>query len=93
MATNTTKRTIIFTVDKTSPKIEFVEAIDGNYFTEAIIPELLISDLSEYTIVSQTLNGKAYELGDEILILLYHINFVNFITYRKLYSFIDCVEI
>ena len=66
LATNTTKRTIIFTVDKTSPKIEFVEAIDGNYFTEAIIPELLISDLSEYTIISQTLNGKVYELGDEI---------------------------
>ena len=66
LATNTTKRTIIFTLDKTSPKIEFVEAIDGNYFTEAIIPELLISDLSEYTIISQTLNGKAYELGDEI---------------------------
>ena len=66
LATNTTKRTIIFTVDKTSPKIEFVEAIDGKYFTEAIIPELLITDLSEYTIISQTLNGKAYELGDEI---------------------------
>lgn len=66
LANNVTSRTIIFTIDKTNPKIIFEEEISGKYFTETIIPKFLIEDMTEYTIITQTLDGEPYKLGDPI---------------------------
>ncbi len=66
LANNVSSRTIVFTIDKTAPVIKFKEAISDKYFKESLLPELLIEDLNEYDIISQTLNGQPYNLGDPI---------------------------
>lgn len=66
LANNVSSRTIVFTIDKTSPVIKFKEAISDQYFKESLFPELLIEDLNAYDIISQTLNGQPYNLGDPI---------------------------
>ncbi|WP_242634582.1 Ig-like domain-containing protein [Bacillus timonensis] len=66
LANNVSSRTIVFTIDKTAPVIKFKEAISEQYFKESLLPELLIEDLNAYDIISQTLNGQPYNLGDPI---------------------------
>ncbi|MFS0821687.1 Ig-like domain-containing protein [Bacillus sp. 1P02SD] len=66
LANNVSSRTIVFTIDKTAPVIKFKEAISDKYFKESLLPELLIEDLNAYDIISQTLNGQPYNLGDPI---------------------------
>lgn len=66
LANNVSSRTIVFTIDKTAPVIKFKEAISEKYFKESLLPELLIEDLNAYDIISQTLNGQPYNLGDPI---------------------------
>lgn len=66
LANNVSSRTIVFTIDKTAPVIKFKEAISEGYFKESLLPELLIEDLNAYDIISQTLNGQPYNLGDPI---------------------------
>ncbi|WP_159439963.1 Ig-like domain-containing protein [Bacillus sinesaloumensis] len=66
LANNVSSRTIVFTIDKTAPVIRFKEAISDQYFNESLIPELLIEDLNNYDIISLTLNGQPYNLGDPI---------------------------
>ncbi|WP_449538418.1 Ig-like domain-containing protein [Ferdinandcohnia sp. Marseille-Q9671] len=66
LANNVSTRTIVFTIDKTSPSITFKEAISEKYFNESLLPELLIEDINAYDIISQTLNGQPYNLGDPI---------------------------
>jgi len=66
LANNVSSRTIVFTIDKTAPVIKFKEAISEGYFKEGLLPELLIEDLNAYDIISQTLNGQPYNLGDPI---------------------------
>ncbi|GHH98734.1 Ig-like domain-containing protein [Neobacillus kokaensis] len=66
LAKNVSSRTIVFTIDKTAPVIKFKEAISSKYFKEDLIPELLIKDLNAYDIISQTLDGEEYRLGDPI---------------------------
>ncbi|WP_232284466.1 Ig-like domain-containing protein [Bacillus timonensis] len=66
LANNVSSRTIVFTIDKTSPVIKFKEAISEKYFKESLLPELLIEDINAYDIISQTLNGQPYNLGDPI---------------------------
>ncbi|MEH7225094.1 Ig-like domain-containing protein [Bacillus sp. JJ1566] len=66
LANNVSTRTIVFTIDKTSPVIRFKEPISNKYFNETLIPELLIEDLNAYDIISLTLNGQPYNLGDPI---------------------------
>lgn len=66
LASNATERNIIFAIDKDKPVIKFLEAMSGQYFTEDFIPNFIIEDLTDYTIVSMTLDGEDYELGDMI---------------------------
>lgn len=66
LANNVTTRTIVFTIDKTSPVIKFKEPISNKYFNKDLIPQLLIEDFSEYDIITQTLDGKPYKLGTPI---------------------------
>lgn len=66
LANNVTRSTILFTIDKTNPRIVFKDEISGKYFTETIIPQILIEDMTEYTIITQTLDGEPYKLGDKI---------------------------
>ena len=66
LANNVSTRTIVFTIDKTSPVIKFKEPISNKFFKTDIIPELLIEDFSEYDIIALTLDGKEYNLGDPI---------------------------
>ncbi|MBT2756660.1 Ig-like domain repeat protein [Mesobacillus foraminis] len=66
LAGNVSSRTIVFTIDKTSPVIKFKEPISNKYFNEDLIPELLIEDLNAYDIIAMMLDGKSYELGDPI---------------------------
>ena len=66
LANNVSTRTIVFTIDKTSPVIKFKEPFSNKYFNKDLIPELLIEDFSEYDIIALTLNGKEYNLGDPI---------------------------
>ncbi|MCZ0703150.1 hypothetical protein J2T56_001412 [Natronobacillus azotifigens] len=66
LANNVSERTIIFTVDKTAPRIQFVEAINDQYFNHALIPEFIIEDMTGYEIIELTLNGEPYNIGDEI---------------------------
>lgn len=65
-AGNVTEASLSFTIDKTAPVIKFMEPISAQFFKDGIVPELLIEDLSEYEILSMTLNGEPYELGQEI---------------------------
>lgn len=66
LANNVSARTIVFTIDKTSPVIKFKEPVSNRYFNKDIIPELLIEDLNEYDIIALTLDGREYNLGDPI---------------------------
>ncbi|MFJ5762908.1 Ig-like domain-containing protein [Neobacillus sp. NPDC093182] len=66
LANNVSARTIVFTIDKTSPVIKFKEPVSNNYFNKDLIPELLIEDLNEYDIIALTLDGREYKLGDPI---------------------------
>lgn len=66
LADNSSERTIVFSIDKTAPIIQFKEAISGQYLNETIIPELFIEDMSAYDIITLTLNGNPYNLGDPI---------------------------
>jgi len=66
LAKNVTSRTIVFTIDKTSPVITFKEPISNEYLNTDFIPDLIIEDMNEYDIITQTLNGQAYNVGEPI---------------------------
>ncbi|MEW8969299.1 MAG: Ig-like domain-containing protein [Mesobacillus sp.] len=66
LAENVTTRTIVFTIDKTSPVIKFKEPISNKYFNTDLLPQLLIEDMSAYDIIAMMLDGKPYEAGDPI---------------------------
>ena len=66
LANNVVNKTIGFTIDKDKPVIKFEEAISGKYFTEDFIPNFVIDDLTDYTIISMTLDGEDYEVGQLI---------------------------
>lgn len=66
LATNTTVRNIVFAIDKDKPVIKFLEEMSGKYFTEDFIPNFIIEDLTDYTIIAMTLDGVDYEIGDPI---------------------------
>lgn len=66
LAGNVTEEKITFTIDKTAPIIKFMEPISAQYFNKSIVPELLIEDLSDFEVLSMTLNGEPYEIGQEI---------------------------
>lgn len=66
LAKNITERTIVFTIDKTAPKIRFVEPISEQYFNKVVIPDLIIEDMSSYNIISLTLDGEPYQIGQPI---------------------------
>lgn len=66
LASNVTTRTIVFTIDKTSPVIKFKEPISNKYFNSDLLPQLLIEDMSAYDIIAMLLDGKPYEIGDPI---------------------------
>lgn len=66
LASNTTARNIVFAIDKDKPVIKFLEEMSGKYFTEDFIPNFIIEDLTDYTIIAMTLDGVDYEIGDPI---------------------------
>ncbi|SFM22651.1 Ig-like domain (group 3) [Gracilibacillus orientalis] len=66
LADNVTEQSIVFTIDKTGPKITFNEVLSGKYFSEVLIPDILVEDMTGYDIIALTLNGEPYELGDPI---------------------------
>ena len=66
LATNSNSQSISFTIDKDGPVISFKNPISGKYFTEDFIPEFIIEDLSDYTIIALTLDGEEYNIGDPI---------------------------
>jgi large repetitive protein len=66
LANNVSARTIVFTIDKTSPVIKFKEPISNKYFNTDLLPQLLIEDMSAYDIIAMMLDGKPYEAGDPI---------------------------
>jgi large repetitive protein len=66
LAKNVSSRTIVFTIDKTSPVIKFKEPISNQYFNTDLLPQLLIEDMSSYDIIAMMLDGKPYEAGDPI---------------------------
>jgi large repetitive protein len=66
LAKNVSSRTIVFTIDKTSPVIKFKEPISNKYFNTDLLPQLLIEDMSSYDIIAMMLDGKPYEAGDPI---------------------------
>jgi large repetitive protein len=66
LAKNISSRTIVFTIDKTSPVIKFKEPISNKYFNTDLLPQLLIEDMSSYDIIAMMLDGKPYEAGDPI---------------------------
>lgn len=66
LASNATSKNIVFAIDKDKPVIRFLEAMSGEYFTEDFIPNFIIEDLTDYTIISMTLDGEDYELGQMI---------------------------
>src|SRR5699024_2870717 len=66
LANNVTERTIVFTIDKTAPVIRFENELSGQYFNETISPEIFIEDMTNYDIISLTLNGEPYTIGDPI---------------------------
>ncbi|MDY4251695.1 hypothetical protein [Clostridium sp.] len=66
LANNIVTKTIGFTIDKDKPVIRFEEEISGKYFTEDFIPNFVIDDLTDYTIISMTLDGEDFEVGQEI---------------------------
>ena len=66
LANNVTERTIVFTIDKTAPVIKFENELSGQYFNESITPEIFIEDMTDYDIISLTLNGEPYTIGDPI---------------------------
>lgn len=66
LANNVTTRTIVFTIDKTAPIIKFEEPISDRYFNANVLPQLIIEDMTNYDIISMTLNGQDYNIGDPI---------------------------
>ena len=66
LAKNVHARTIVFTIDKSEPVISFKEPITDQYFNKNIIPDLLIKDMSDYDIISLTLDGEPYTIGTPI---------------------------
>lgn len=66
LATNSSSQSISFTIDKDGPVIKFENPISGKYFTEDFIPKFLIEDLSDYSIITLTLDGEEYHIGDII---------------------------
>lgn len=66
LADNVTEQTIVFTIDKTGPRIIFKEPLSGQYFNGVVIPEIIIEAMTGYDIITLTLNGEPYELGDPI---------------------------
>ncbi|MBO0961669.1 Ig-like domain repeat protein [Neobacillus sp. MM2021_6] len=66
LAKNVHARTIVFTIDKSAPVISFKEPITDQYFNKNIIPALLIKDMSDYDIISLTLDGDPYTMGSPI---------------------------
>ncbi|MCM3668149.1 Ig-like domain-containing protein [Mesobacillus maritimus] len=66
LANNVTTRTIVFSIDKSKPVITFKEPISEKYFNSDLIPDLLIEDFSAYDVITMTLNGQDYQLGDPI---------------------------
>jgi large repetitive protein len=66
LANNVSTRTIVFTIDKTSPVIKFKEPISNKYFNSDLLPQLLIEDMSAYDIIAMMLDGNPYEIGDPI---------------------------
>ncbi|WP_079506412.1 Ig-like domain-containing protein [Mesobacillus jeotgali] len=66
LAKNVSSRTIVFTIDKTSPVIKFKEPISNKYFNSDLLPQLLIEDMSSYDIIAMMLDGKPYEAGEPI---------------------------
>jgi len=68
-AKNVSAQTVVFTIDKTAPDISFIsfkEPINNKYFNKNILPDLLIKDMSEYDIISLTLDGEPYTMGTPI---------------------------
>lgn len=65
-ADNVTSRTIVFTIDKTAPMIRFMEPLSGRYFNSHVLPEFIIDSLSPYEIITITLNGQPYTIGEAI---------------------------
>jgi hypothetical protein len=66
LANNESNNTISFTIDKDKPVIKFETPMSGKYFTEDFVPNFIIDDLTDYTIISMTLDGEDYEMGDTI---------------------------
>lgn len=66
LAGNVSSRTIVFTIDKSAPVIRFKEPISEKYFNHNLVPSLLINDMSEFDIISQTLDGEPYTPGTPI---------------------------
>ncbi len=66
LADNVTEQSIVFTIDKTGPKIIFKEPLSGQYFNSVVIPDIIIEAMTGYDIIALTLNGEPYELGDPI---------------------------
>lgn len=65
-ADNVHARTVVFTIDKSAPVISFKEPITDRYFNKNLIPDLLIKDMSDYDIISLTLDGEPYTIGAPI---------------------------
>ncbi|MDS0525603.1 hypothetical protein NNC19_07935 [Clostridium sp. SHJSY1] len=66
LANNKKDDAISFTIDKDKPIIRFETPMSGKYFTDTVIPKFIIDDLTDYTIISMTLDGEDYEMGDPI---------------------------
>lgn len=66
LANNVNSKTIEFAIDKDKPVIRFTQAMSGEYFNSDFIPNFIIDDLTDYTIIAMTLNGVDYEEGQLI---------------------------
>lgn len=60
--------TIEFTIETGAPEIAFSGVVDGKYYAEALIPEIIIGEDNDRTgiDVTATLNGATYVEGDLI---------------------------
>ncbi|MBD7910206.1 Ig-like domain-containing protein [Clostridium cibarium] len=76
LANNENNNTISFTIDKDKPVIRFETPMSGKYFTEDFVPNFIIDDLTDYTIISMTLDGEDYEKGDLITTEGKHVLFI-----------------
>lgn len=66
LASNKADDAISFTIDKDKPVIRFETPMSGKYFTDTVIPKFIIDDLTDYTIISMTLDGEDYKMGDPV---------------------------